>query len=339
MAKAASKLAVIIKGVDKVTRPVRDAGKALGHLSRKARAANERVRSSSKGTMTALGALAGVAALGRAAKGLYDIATAGDKIAKTADKLGIGIEALQEFHYAAQRSGMSVEEFNKSLEFLQRGAAEAARGSGTAKDAYKALGISVLDSSGRLKSSETIMNEVADRLGRLKDPLLRTTLATRIFGRSGTGMLNMLKDGSAGLAQLRKEAHAAGAVMSEKLARDSEVFQDLWLNITSVAKGLANMLSERLMPAVNKVMDATYKWWVANKGLVELKLDAALKGLGEILSGLGDGFSEIWQTVKEFTGGLSGLMKELGIWTAGFPTLRPWVKPWLMYCRAFWLRL
>ncbi|MBU2714507.1 hypothetical protein, partial [Zooshikella harenae] len=64
-----------------------------------------------------------------------------DPIAKTADKLGIGIEALQEFQYAAERSGVSVQQFNLGTQRMVRRVAEAAKGTGEAKNALAELGL------------------------------------------------------------------------------------------------------------------------------------------------------------------------------------------------------
>ena len=59
----------------------------------------------------------------------------------------------------------------------------AAKGSGTAYDAFKKLGVSVLDSGGQMKDAETIFLETIDALGEVKNATEQDQLAMDIFGK------------------------------------------------------------------------------------------------------------------------------------------------------------
>ena len=67
---------------------------------------------------------------------------------QTADKLGVGVEELQRMRYAADLSGISTQTFDMALQRFTRRAAEAAAGTGEAKDALAALGIQLIDANG-----------------------------------------------------------------------------------------------------------------------------------------------------------------------------------------------
>ena len=69
----------------------------------------------------------------------------GDEVAKTADKLGIGIGELQELRYAAERSGVSTSAFDTALEKMTKNIGLAMEGTGAQKDALDALGLSASD--------------------------------------------------------------------------------------------------------------------------------------------------------------------------------------------------
>jgi hypothetical protein len=87
------------------------------------------------------GALAGVATV-RGLAALVDRSiSAADAIGKTADKIGVGVEALQELRFAAKASGVEQQTFDMALQRFTRRAAEAAQGTGEAKDALAQLGI------------------------------------------------------------------------------------------------------------------------------------------------------------------------------------------------------
>lgn len=150
----------------------------------------------------------------------------GDKIAKTADKLGVGIEALQELRYAAERAGVSSNTLDMALQRFGRRAAQAAKGGGEAKDVLKQLGISTVDANGSLRSIEDMLGEVADGFMNTKDANERLLIAMKLFDSEGVALVNMLKNGSSGLNDMRQQARDLGVVLDEKLARDAEKAAD-----------------------------------------------------------------------------------------------------------------
>ena len=128
------------------------AGKVSGGLKGLAGAAG--------GLGGALGALvpavsvAGMAAL---AKGAIDTA---DNFAKMSAKTGASVEQLSKFKQAADLGGSSIEEVGNSMLKLNRALGT---GEGPAIEALKTLGINANDANGKLKSTDAIMLEVADK--------------------------------------------------------------------------------------------------------------------------------------------------------------------------------
>lgn len=294
-------------------RSLQKLGKSLNRVAAKVRALAKRSALWVGGAMVAAGAL------------VYKVAAAGDKIAKTADKLGLGIGPLQEFRYAAERSGLSVEMFDKSMEYLLRTAGETAAGVGAAKDVYKALGISVKDSNGDLKGGEALLTEVADALAKVENPTARATLAYKLFGRSGMNMVNMLKGGSKGLAEMRREARETGSVMSDKTARASETFQDRLLDLKRIFIGLAQNIVGRFLPAINKLMTSFRDWYKVNRELISSKLSewiskaaAVAKGFFSTMGDIAKAVWGVWEAIKELIPGLGDATGNLDTWkTAG----------------------
>jgi hypothetical protein len=72
------------------------------------------------------GALAGVATVGGLAALVDRSISAADAIGKTADKIGVGVEALQELRFAAKASGVEQQTLDMALQRFTRRAAEAA---------------------------------------------------------------------------------------------------------------------------------------------------------------------------------------------------------------------
>ncbi len=251
--------------------------KALGRLDQGLRR--------TKGLIVAVGAAA-VASAGMLYTMAKSVADTGDNAAKTADKLGVGIEALQELRYAAELSGIAQNNFDTALQRMTRRAAEAARGTGEAKDALRKLNVTLTDGQGRMRRSEDLLFDIADGLAKIDDPARRVALAFKLFDTEGVGMINMLAKGSNSLRDMRVEARRLGVVLSERTARDAELFRDELLRATSLLLGLKNAVGAVLLPVFNKLMIQFRQWVMLNRQVIKTRLDQFLKGLILIIGAL-----------------------------------------------------
>ena len=193
-------------------------GKASGGLKDLGRQA-ELLRT---GIRTLGGALAGVTTVGGLAALVNSSISAADAIGKTADKIGVGVEALQELRFAAKASGVEQQTLDMALQRFTRRTAEAAQGTGEAKDALAQMGIALRDQDGHLRRSEDLLADVADAFARIEDPAERVRLAFKLFDSEGVALVNLLSDGSGALDQMRERARDLGIVLDEHLVRDAE---------------------------------------------------------------------------------------------------------------------
>jgi hypothetical protein len=67
-------------------------------------------------------------------------------------------------------SGVEQQTLDMALQRFTRRAAEAAQGTGEAKDALAQMGIALRDQSGNLRRSEDLLGDVADAFARIEDP-------------------------------------------------------------------------------------------------------------------------------------------------------------------------
>lgn len=250
-------------------------------------------------------AIAGTAVAGLAA-GLAALtiktANYGDKIAKASKRVGVSAQTLQELGHAAALSGTSMDEMILGMRRLAAGAYDASQGSKTAVDAFKAIGITVKDNNGNLKTNETLLIESLEGLANLKDMTLRTALAQKIFGRSGTNMLPMLEGGAAGIKAMMKEARDLGLTLDQDALKASEDFNDALLRLKSMVSSLVMMVVSRLMPAITEWIDQAREWITQNKELVKQRLPeilgqiaSALKTIGRAISIIGKGVFYIYK--------------------------------------------
>lgn len=140
----------------------------------------------------------------------------GDELATTADRLGIATGSLQEWQYAADLSDVSTEEMNAGLRILQRNLFEAANGGKEAAESFAKLGVHVKDANGETISTEGAIEEIADRFKEMTNPVEKSALAMKVFGRGGQALVPLLSRGREGIKELREEFQALGGGLSEE---------------------------------------------------------------------------------------------------------------------------
>lgn len=211
-----------------------------------------------------VGAAAGLAALTKAA---IDNA---DELGKASQKMGMTVEALSRLQYAAKLSGVE-------LSGLQTGMNALARNMAAGSDAFKQLGVSITNSDGSLRSSRSVIGDIADRFAGMEDGATKTALAMEIFGRSGADLIPLLNGAAAGLDAMDREADNVGATISGTTAKAAERFNDTIAKIQATMGGVVNKIMVAVLPALQSVADT-----MASPAFAE-----AAAGLGQaIVSGL-----------------------------------------------------
>lgn len=173
-----------------------------------------------------------------------------DQMAKMAQKVGVSVEALSTLKYAADQSGVSVETLQSSLVRLTKNASDAAKGTGDAIQGFNALGISVAAADGKLKSSDALLVEIAEKFASFEDGANKTALAVNLFGKSGAELIPMLNAGASGIDELRQRARDLGLELDTNTAKQAEQFNDLLADAANLAKGFGNDLAKSLLPAL-----------------------------------------------------------------------------------------
>ena len=199
------------------------------------------------GIKGAIGALT-IGAFVQATRGTLNLA---DALGKTSARLGLTTEGLQTLRFAATQSGMSTEMLEMSLQRFTRRLAEADKGTGVLKDTFKELGINLRDPNNRLKSAESLLGDVADKMAAIPDQGERVRLAFSMFDSEGVKMVNMLQGGKKGFDELRQSLIDSGAIMGGEFINDAADANDaidkfgtvLRVAFASAISGLAPLIT------------------------------------------------------------------------------------------------
>jgi lambda family phage tail tape measure protein len=225
-----------------------------------------RVRFLRVGIGSLAAALAGVVSVGGLAALVNRSLDAADAIAKTADKIGVGVDALQELRFAASLAGIEERTLDMALQRFTRRVAEAAKGTGEAKDALAQMGIALRDQRGNIRAADDLLSDVADAFKRIEDPAERVRLAFKLFDSEGVAMVNVLNKGSEALEETRRRARELGIVLDEELVRNAEKAND---QLETLGKVVSANLTRAMLDLAPAIADAS-------KGLAELAADAGV---------------------------------------------------------------
>jgi hypothetical protein len=203
--------------------------------------------------VVAAAATAAGAALSVAVKGAIDRA---DDLSKTAQRIGTTTEALSRLEWAAKLSDVSLSQLSTGLQRLSRNMLDVSNGVGAqAKTAFDALGIAVVDTEGKLRSSDEVFAEIADRFSRMPDSAEKTALAMQLLGRAGADMIPLLNSGKQGLADMAAESDQLGNTISTNTGRAAEQFNDSLTRVQTVMGGVVNKIMEAVLPSLNRLGD------------------------------------------------------------------------------------
>ncbi len=180
----------------------------------------------------------------------------GDELATTAERLGIATTALQEWQYAADLSDVSTEEMNAGLKFLQRNLFEASQGGKEAVEAFTKLGVQVKDAKGETISTEGALEGIADRFKEMTNPVEKTALAMKVFGRGGAALVPLLSRGREGIAELREEFHALGGGLNDETIEAANQADDAFKRLRL---GVRSLIFNAMTPFI-KIATTTATW-------------------------------------------------------------------------------
>jgi phage-related minor tail protein len=222
-------------------------------LSKASYTAEKNFKQISSFAKTAAGSLAALYGASSAAGFIKTQIDLADATGKMAQKVGLSVEELSKLQYAAKLADVDAGQLQGGLVRLSKGMIEAANNTGTARNAFAAMGISIKNTDGTLKSSGQVLDEVANKFAGYEDSATKTALAVQLFGRAGADLIPLLNAGSAGIKEAGDELERFGAVISTNAAKNAELFNDNITRLTTVGSALGQSIANDILPYLNRL--------------------------------------------------------------------------------------
>ena len=209
-----------------------------------------------------------------------------DNIITLSMQTGQTTEQLQEFSYATELIDVSVDTLQGSLTKLTNNMQDTINGTGNAKASFEALGISVTDADGNMRSANDVFYETIDALGDVKNETERDAMAMDIFGRSAQDLNPLIIQGSDTLKAYAQEAHNVGYVLDDEALSALGAVDDAYQRLQKSQEGAKNQLSAEFAPYLTEFYEKITK--LIKDGGQALKDSGIVDSFGMLLETVGD---------------------------------------------------
>lgn len=291
---------------DENKQKIADSGKEMGNLGDVVNGLTSKLGiqlpDGMKSSMNAMGsldaqslALAGgfaavAAAIVKAEKAMISMtkesAAFADNIITLSMQTGQSTQQLQEFAYASELIDVSVDTLQGSLTKLTNNMQDTMNGTGNAKASFEALGVSVTNADGSMRSANDVFYETIDALGQVKNETERDAMSMDIFGRSAQDLNPLIIQGSKTLKAYADEAHNVGYVLDDEALSALGAVDDAYQRLQKTQEGVKNQLSAEFAPYLEEFYgDVTT---MVKDGGKALKDSGIVDAFGMLLETVGD---------------------------------------------------
>ena len=209
-----------------------------------------------------------------------------DNIITLSMQTGQSTQQLQEFAYASELIDVSVDTLQGSLTKLTNNMQDTMNGTGNAKASFEALGVSVTNADGSMRSANDVFYETIDALGQVKNETERDAMAMDIFGRSAQDLNPLIIQGSKTIKAYADEARNMGYVLDDEALSALGAVDDAYQRLQKTQEGVKNQLAVEFAPYLEEFYgDVTT---MVKDGGKAIKDSGIVDAFGMLLETVGD---------------------------------------------------
>ena len=233
---------VAARGLSIAEKSAGSLGNALGHA-----------KSQIGGLIGSVGLLAGAGGLlslgGAFEQGISKASAMALAVEKVTSATGLTAEAASQTIAVFEKYGVSADSTATMLGRLEKNAFTAASTTKLAKKFQTEYGLSLVDSSGKVKDAQTLISDLSDYYLNNSNIAQRDAAMGKLLGRSWIDLVPILKNGSKGLAEATAQADAMGLTLkSAQDVTNVEAFIAAQRNAQEAIGGLEMQLGLLVMP-------------------------------------------------------------------------------------------
>jgi hypothetical protein len=228
-----------------------------------------------------------------------DAAIAMDNLAKTA---GITTTQLQTWSSAAASVGIEGDKVTDAMSGLNEKLLDAATGGKDAAQFFDVLGVSVTDASGRVKSADAAMQDIATAFAGMADGATKSAIASELMGDAGAELIPILNQGGASLAAAAADAERLGMVLDQQTIVAMRQFKTDTAATSTIIDVAKSKILVGMMPALTAMSGGLKQ--VASDGTtfnaVGQTINFVLKGVAIGAAAVGAVFNYVGDRIGKF---------------------------------------
>lgn len=171
-----------------------------------------------------------------------------DELLTMSSTTGLATDTLQELNYASELLDVDTQTVTGSMTKLLKTMSSADGGSASAQEAFEALGISIYDVDGNLRSTEDVFWDAIDALGQFENETERDAASMDLFGRSARELNPLIEAGSDSFRQLADEAASVGYVLDGETLDAFGALDDNMQRMNNTAQAMEQSFGQVLLP-------------------------------------------------------------------------------------------
>jgi len=233
-----------------------------------------------------------------------------DAIIDASAMTGLSTDRLQSFEHVARTAGVSTKSLTNAAMAFQRQLMIGGDESKKFTSSLDALGVSLRDGTGELRTMESMFPEVLAKLADMESGTERNAIALATLGRGAGELIPVLELGSAEIQRLSDEAASLGHVLDIDTLRAANDVRIGMENMTAQLRTAGRSITVSLLPVVMELVEA-----------FTARVVPAVQKVANTVSGLIDWFKGLSDWQRTALGGLVGALAATGPLLMGLGTL------------------
>lgn len=235
----------------------------------------------------------------------------GTQLQDASDKLGISTIQLQKYQFAAASAGVSNESLEASFEALSHSAIQAAMGGGEASQVFEALGVRVMDSTGKkIKRVDQLFLEASESLSKLNNMPLKRELMSKIMG--GTGAMSLVNQGKKGIKSSLNTADKFNFIDQPQIDQTSKWTASL-ATLSYTLKGIRNIIGVELLPVITDTFGKFSDYLRENQGEIRAFFKDLAASLPAAMTSIKQGAQTLIEALSPLISFLKGVHESIGL--------------------------
>jgi hypothetical protein len=186
-------------------------------------------------------------------QGFGDALDLGGRLSDLSASTGETAGKLLVLERAFDNSGIGAEKVGSSIAKMQKNIEDARDGSGTAANAFAAMGVSVDELEGKLPTEQ--LKILSSGINSIDDPTQRAAAAMGVFGKSGAELLPLLTNLDGELGEARDTVGSMAEIMDRRNATFDAV-GDRFKTIGEKVRDFAAGILDKALPAIDAITSA-----------------------------------------------------------------------------------